>query len=366
MIRVLIVEDLKTEREFLRHLFETSGGIEVVGMATNGAEGVDLACRLEPDVITMDINMPVMNGYQATRMIMETCPRPIVILSASWDQTDVNLSFLALEAGATTAMAKPFGFGHSQHETSVQKLTTTVKAMAEVRVVTRYARYRTPEAPPLPPAANPAHRFTSSGKKVVVIGISTGGPPVLQSILSKLPADFPAPMLIVQHISPGFLGGMRDWLQNSTSLPLCIPQADCTAMPGTVYLAPDDYQMGITDSLDITLSKDAPEHSLRPSASYLFRQAVALGPRAIGCLLTGMGTDGARELAMMRQNGAITFAQDQKSSVIFGMPGEAIRLNGATFVMPPHQIAEKLTELLSDNHHPAINQIEERDYGYQD
>jgi len=362
MIRVLIVEDLKTEREFLRHLLESTGDMEVVGMAVNGAEGVELACQLAPDVITMDINMPVMDGYQATRNIMETCARPIVILSANWDPDDVNRSFRALEAGAVTAMAKPFGFGHSQHESSVHKLITTVKAMAEVTVVTRYARYRTQAAAPPHLLTSLPSKPTSERDRVVVIGISTGGPPVLLNLLSRLPADLPAPILIVQHISPGFLGGMRDWLQHSTPLSVRIPQADCNAEPGTVYLAPDDYQMGITNSLRITLNKDAPEHSLRPSASYLFRQAAALGPRAIGCLLTGMGSDGARELALMRQNGAITLAQDRESSVVFGMPAEAIRLNGATFVMPPDQIAAKLTELLVNSRSTASHQTKEEAY----
>ncbi len=344
MIRVLIVDDLKTEREFLRHLMEATGEIQVVGMAADGAEGVALACQLAPDVVTMDINMPVMDGYRATREIMETCPRPIVILSASWDPQDVNRSFRALEAGAVTAMAKPFGFGHSQHAASARKLTRTVKAMAEVKVVTHHRR-QSPPSSFQTPLSDEAAGVASPRRRVVVIGVSTGGPQALRILLAKLPGDFPAPVLVVQHISAGFLGGMRDWLQDVCPLRVHIPQAELTARPGTIYLAPDDYQMGITPALEVTLSKGALEHSLRPSASFLFRQAAKLGEGAVGCLLTGMGTDGARELALMRQRGAITFAQDEESSVVFGMPAEAIRLNGATFVLPPEKIADKLIEL---------------------
>lgn len=344
MIRVLIVDDLRTHREFLNHLLSSAPDIEVVGIAENGAVGVNLAKQLRPDVITMDIHMPMMDGYQATRQIMASCATPIIILTASWDENDVHHSMLALEVGAVTALEKPYGFGHPLHEKSVSHLLDTIRIMSGVKVVTRPLKYSTPSFEKVsPPTARPSS--TPVNARLVVVGVSTGGPPVLQKILSRFDEDFPASILIVQHISRGFLAGMRSWLQDTCRLPIHIPQTEETARPGNVYLAPDDMQMGIDSQYRITLKMDPPEHGLRPCAAYLFRHAAKFGRRAIGCLLTGMGKDGAEELALMRQNGAITFAQDEQSSVVFGMPGAAVELNGATYILPPEHIADKIREL---------------------
>lgn len=342
MIRILIVDDLRTQREFLKYLFSSQPDMEVVGMAENGALGAEMACALQPDVITMDIHMPVMNGYDATRLIMKTCARPIVIVTASWAPEDVRTSMRALEAGAVTALEKPYGFGHALHEESVRHLIETVRLMSEVRVVTRSRHSRKPGAVAVPPSRGPQATI-----KIVVIGVSTGGPPVLREMLSSFAADFPVPILIVQHISKGFLSGMRDWLQESSQLPIHIPKTGERARPGNVYLAPDDFQMAINDDDKIVLEVGDAEHGLRPSVSYLFRHAASYGRHAIGCLLTGMGRDGAEELGLMRTQGAITFAQDEASSVVFGMPGEAVRRGAASYIMPPAEIAAKINELVA-------------------
>jgi two-component system, chemotaxis family, protein-glutamate methylesterase/glutaminase len=185
---------------------------------------------------------------------------------------------------------------------------------------------------------------------LVAVGASTGGPPVLQAILAALPRDFSVPVLIVQHIAPGFTQGFADWLAQSSSLPIQIPVHGQTILPGQVYVAPDGFHMAVGPQGQIHLSTDEPENGLRPSVSHLFRSvAHAYGSRAVGVLLTGMGKDGAWELKLMKEQGAVTIAQDRDTSVVHGMPGEAIRVGGATYVLPPEKIRMALTSLVSAN-----------------
>jgi two-component system chemotaxis response regulator CheB len=183
--------------------------------------------------------------------------------------------------------------------------------------------------------------------KVVAIGASTGGPPAIEAILLKLPKDFCAPLLIVQHIAPGFVQGFADWLANSCRFPVGIATQNEFPLPGHAYVAPDGVHMGMEINGRIVLSKSEPENGLRPSVSYLFRSvAEVFGKNIVGVLLTGMGKDGAYELKMMKEKGAITIAQDKESCVVYGMPGEAVNLNAATYVLSPPKIAELLSGLL--------------------
>jgi two-component system chemotaxis response regulator CheB len=234
--------------------------------------------------------------------------------------------------------------GHPDHEATSRELVQTVKLMSEVRVVRRWPRVRPQPAPtlPMPP------RLTRAPAKVgvVAIGASTGGPPVLQTILAGLPQDFPAPVLIVQHIATGFVRGLIEWLAHSSRLPIHLATHGETMLPGHVYVAPDELQMKVRRGGTIVLARDAPENGLCPSVSYLFRSlAEVYGGEAVAGLLTGMGRDGAEELKLLREKGAVTFAQDKESSVVHGMPGEAIRLDAATFILPPEKIAAALTSL---------------------
>jgi two-component system chemotaxis response regulator CheB len=182
---------------------------------------------------------------------------------------------------------------------------------------------------------------------VVAIGSSTGGPPVLQAILSALPRDYAAPVLIVQHMAAGFVGGLVDWLRHSAGLAVDIASHGEPLCPGRAYLAPDGCHMGVEPGGRIGLSRSEPEHRLRPAVSFLFRTvAQVYGARAIGVLLTGMGRDGAPELKLLRDTGGVTIAQDAASSVVHGMPGEAIRLGGAMYALPPVRIAAALRSLV--------------------
>jgi two-component system chemotaxis response regulator CheB len=347
MIRVLVVEDSPTVREFLLQILCSDPAIEVVGTAETGEEALEAVERFRPDIITMDIHMPRMNGFDATRRIMETHPTPIVIVSGAADATDTAKAFRAIESGALAVLSKPAGLGHPEHEQTKAELVRTVKLMSEVKVVRRWPRYRPPEAVPETSLCKGIRlQTTQSQPRIVAIGASTGGPPVLQTILAALPKNFPIPVLIVQHIAAGFTQGLVDWLAQSSSLSVHIPTHGQSVLPGHVYVAPDGLHMAVGADGHVQLRLDEPENGLRPSVACLFRSvAKAYGPSAVGVLLTGMGKDGAWELKLMKEQGAVTIAQDRETSVVHGMPGEAIRLGGATYVLPPEKIRLALASL---------------------
>lgn len=346
MINVLVVEDSPVVREFLVHILSADPAIKVIGVANDGEEALEAVRQKKPDVITMDIRMPRMNGLEATRLIMESNPTPIVIVSGTLGAEE-EASFRAIEAGALAVLPRPLGFGHPEHETTARELIQTVKLMAEVKVVRRWPRTRQAEA--IKPASSPAEmglKRPSAKIKLVAIGASTGGPVVLQQVLSGLPKNYQIPVLIVQHIAAGFVHGFAEWLAQSAGFPVEVATHGEYLLPGRAYLAPDGFHMRVQMGHRIALSNDVPENGLRPSVAALFRSvALVCGPEAVGVLLTGMGKDGAEELRLMKEKGAITIAQDEKSSVIHGMPGEAIRLGAATHVLPPERIAAMLASL---------------------
>lgn len=349
MIRVLVVEDTLVAREFLVHTLNSDPGIQVVATASDGEEALEAVVQGAPDVITMDVHMPKLNGLDATRRIMETHPTPIVVVSGTSNGGQAALAFNALEAGALAVVERPHGIGHPDQEAMVANLIQTVKLMSEVRVVRRWPRRlvaanqdpATGVSLPIRTGIQPPPTV-----RLIAIGASTGGPPALQKLLSMLPADLSVPVLIVQHISPGFGEGFVEWLGKSSRLPIHVAMHGERALPGHVYLAQDGLHMGIGSDGRLLLTEDPPENGHRPSVSYLLRSVTqAFGQRAVGVLLTGMGKDGANELRLMKDSGAVTLAQDKESSVVHGMPGEAIQLGGATFVLAPDRIAEALASL---------------------
>jgi two-component system chemotaxis response regulator CheB len=360
MIRVLVVEDSSTVREFLLQILRSDPAIEVVGTAETGEEALAAVARTEPDIITMDIHMPRMNGFDATRRIMETHPTPIVIVSGAADATDTAKAFQAIESGALAVLHTPQSVGHPEHQQSATELIRTVKLMSEVKVVRRWPRCRSAEAVPEISLCKEIQLETSQSQpRIVAIGASTGGPPILQMILASLPRNFPVPVLIVQHIAAGFTEGLVEWLAQSSSLKVRVATHGQSVLPGQVYVAPDGLHMTVIADGRVQLTADEPENGLRPSVARLFRSVARVyGQSAVGVLLTGMGKDGAQELRLMKEQGAVTIAQDRETSVVHGMPGEAIRLGGATYVLPPEKIrmvlASLTTKTLGSNNERAM------------
>jgi two-component system chemotaxis response regulator CheB len=342
MISVLVVEDSRVEQELLVRVLETDPDVHVVAVAHDGAEAVELVDRYRPDVITMDLMMPRMDGFEATRRIMETTPRPIVVVSGSWGCEEVARAAKAIEAGAVAGVLKPRASAAEQHDELRQELLRTLKLVAGVKVVRRWARRRN---------GNDHSSIGEStaaidGLNVVAIGVSTGGPPVLEAVLSRLPSNFPVPILVVQHIAEGFVDGLIEWLRRSTHLGIHLAEQEQVAYGGQVYLAPDGYHMGIDEEGRILLEHAPCEYSQRPAVSYLFRSVGEVyGARAVGALLTGMGRDGAKELRDLREQGAVTIAQSAETCAVFGMPAEAIRLEAARYVLPPEEIGDLLCAL---------------------
>ena len=348
MIKPLLVEDSPAVREFLVHVLGSDPDIKVVGTAHDGEQALDAVQKHRPDVITMDIHMPKLDGLEATRRIMETHPTPIVIVSGSEKAGEVATAFSAMEAGAIAILPRPRGIGHPDHEATVSELIQTVKLMSEVKVIKRWPKAWRHAEVPRPAETNRAR--VEARVKIIAIGASTGGPPVLQTILAELPQDFPVPVLIVQHMAAGFTQGFVQWLAQTSSLPVHLAAHNEPIRPGHVYVAPDEFQMRVERGGTIVLTKDEPENGLRPSVSYLLRSvAEVYGHDAVAGLLTGMGRDGVEELRQLKDKGAVTFAQDKDSSVVHGMPGEAIKRDAVTLVLPPEKIAATLASLAKDS-----------------
>jgi two-component system chemotaxis response regulator CheB len=344
-IRVLVVDDSPVVAEFLTGVLNSDPQIQVVGTASDGREALEAVERLRPDVITMDIHMPRMDGFEATRRIMETRPTPIVIVSGTASIREVATNFKALEAGALAVAARPDGIGHVNYDRSAKELVDAVKLMSEVKVVRRWLRSK-----PCPTPADTAKLRAMVAPNlpihIVAIGASTGGPLVLQTIFSRLPKMFPVPLLVVQHMTPGFTGGFVEWLAESSGFPAQVAAAGESLLPGHAYVAPDDFHMGVNRDHRIVLTKDKRENGMRPAASCLFRSVEAVfGQNAVGVLLTGMGVDGAEELKKLREAGAVTIAQDEETSVVHGMPGQAIKIGAATHILSPESIAKMLGTL---------------------
>ncbi len=349
MIRVLIVEDSAVVRDLLVQVLSSDAEIQIVGAVASGEDALEVNRRTQPDVITMDIHLPKMDGFDTTRRIMETQPTPIVIVSGTPNLKEAAITFRAMEAGALAVVEAPPGVGNSEHQTAAAELLRTVKLMSEVKVVRRWVR------PPqgtgvgtYPTKSQPELKRQADDIRIVAIGASTGGPMALQTILSSLPSDFPVSLLVVQHMTRGFTSGFVEWLKGSCVLPVRVARDGERICSGQVYVAPDDAHMKVGHRETILLTKDELENGLRPSVSQLFRSiATVYGRNAVGVLLTGMGNDGSQELKLMKEKGAVTIAQDRESSVVYGMPGEAIKLEAATYVLSPDKIAAALTSLVN-------------------
>jgi len=344
VIRVLVAEDSATARALLVQILNADPGIRVVGEACDGVEAVEMAQRIRPDLITMDVHMPRLDGLEATREIMATAPTPIVIVTGSTRAREVESSMDTLRFGALDVLVKPPSPGSPGFESAARGLVAMVKSMAQVKVVRQWK----PGAPRASSAvAARGLSGESEGRRVVAVASSTGGPGALQVVLSGLPAGFAAPVLVVQHITPGFTAGLAAWLGSVGPLRVKVAEDGEALAAGTVYLAPDGRHLGTSARGTVALSDAPPLGGFRPSGSHLFASAAgAYGRLVTAVILTGMGDDGVAGLRAVRAAGGRVIAQDEATSVVFGMPAAAIAAGLTDDVLPLDAVAARLRELV--------------------
>lgn len=338
MIKILLADDSFLVRAVLRDALGCVNDMTVIGEAANGAEAVTMAQNLRPDLIIMDILMPVMDGLQATEAIMARCPTPILILSATLNDRDVKLAFTAIKKGALDVMGKPSGVNHENRE-FIDRLVEKIRLLARIRVIHHISRPRSLHVAPVP---------KPDGKRsILAIGASTGGPRAVMSIVKMLPADFNASVFIVQHISSGFARGFAQWLNLECALPVRLAESGELPRGGEVLVAPNDRHM-ILEGDRLELSDSPPVNSCKPSIDVFFTSLAEMkGAQTVGVLLTGMGKDGAQGLSLLHDSGSATIVQDEKSCVVFGMPKAAISLKAADEILPLAEIPAAITRIFS-------------------
>ena len=350
MINILLVDDSPTMRQLIRCILTSDPELNVVGEAKNGEEALKMVQELDPDIITMDIHMPIMDGYSAIRHIMAENPRPIIVLTSTESDIRLGITYKGMESGALMVFGKPHGLPGEDRE--ADDLIQAIKAMADVKVVRRRwpgnkGTHSSSFSPSALSPVKPLLKPPATAYKLVAIGTSTGGPPALRTILETLPATFPVPILVVQHITKGFTMGLAKWLNDTISLAVKVAENKERLKGGIVYIAPDDVHLQISWSGRVELSHAPPVDGHRPSVTSLFNSVASCkGASAVGVLLTGMGRDGADGLNAMKHKGSYTIAQDKESSVVFGMPKEAIALGAARDILHLNQIGSKLKQLV--------------------
>jgi two-component system chemotaxis response regulator CheB len=343
-VRVLIVDDSVVVRRVLKRMLESDPGIRVIGMAADGGQAVELTAQLRPDLVTMDLMMPGMDGLEATARIMAYHPTPVLFFSSYFDRDGVHSRFDALAAGALDVVEKPTLMPDDKWEAQADALVRKVRALARIPVIAHIrgshlqARKRT--------HTGRLAMVPGRAVDVAAIGVSSGGPRVLNEILPALPPDFALGLIIVQHMAEGFMPGLIEWLQQRCPLPVKVAAHGDAIVPGRILFAPDSSHLMVLASGRISLSNADPVNGHRPSVDVAFESiAKVYGPRAAGIVLTGMGSDGAAGLLAMRHAGAVTMVQNEESCVVFGMPRAAIDVGAAERIVTPAGLVESLRTL---------------------
>ncbi len=347
MIKILVADDSETEAALITQIIESEPDMKVIGVARNGKEAVDLTARLKPDLIAMDIQMPIMNGLEATRHIMSEYPTPIVVISSSVSSESVQATLPILEAGALSALAKPRNIFDSGFEETRKHITTTLRMMSEIKVAKKRIRSLTP--PENKESVIVEKKFPFSNAELLAIGVSVGGPLALKTIFSELPASFPLPIVVVQHMSMGFINGYIQWLDDCVKLHVKAAADLELLKKGMIYVAPDNYHLEvvrINGKLHAKLVKGCQVDGFYPSITVLLNSvAKQCGNKAIGALLTGMGSDGAQGLLEVKRAHGHTFIQDKESAVVFGMAGVAQSMGAVDDVVKLDAIANYLNDI---------------------
>ncbi|BDC47730.1 chemotaxis response regulator protein-glutamate methylesterase [Bryobacterales bacterium F-183] len=348
-LRVLIVEDSAVVREHLRRIIDADPRLEVAAMAASGEEALAIVDSVAPDVISMDIHLPGIEGLETTRRIMAQRPTPIVVVSGIARQ-DVNLSMEALKAGALSVVDKPVSSGHEDYAAMGSRLCTQLAIMSEVKVIRRREPSGLSSWQPVPPASPQKPNKVPAGAVkygLLAVAASTGGPNALVRLLNGLGTDFPLPIAIVQHMSPGFMDGFADWLNSTTPFACCVVHERVEMKRGCAYVAPSGLHL-VCRGIWADVEDGPPSGSHKPSANVLFGSVARGGIPAIGVLLTGMGDDGAQGMAELHRStvGTYTIAEDASTAVVYGMPAAAAKLGAVRESLPLESIAPRILELV--------------------
>lgn len=333
------MEDSRVIREFLEHIIGRDPRLEIAGSVESAEEALRILDRAAPDVISMDIRLPGMNGFEATQRIMCNRPTPIVVVSASVEREDLRITMNALRAGALTVLEKPVGTTSHDYEALAERLCTQLAIMSQVKVVRRHGLSRA--------VSNVSRLRLPSPGEYSVLGVvsSTGGPNALVQLLGALGKDFPLPILLVQHITSSFLEGFASWLDSVCPFGVEIVSGRTASRPGIVYIAAPDHHLRVERGY-LHVGSGDPVSAQRPSGTVLFQSmAKTYGSRALGVLLTGMGEDGAEGLLRIRESGGYTIAEDESTAVVYGMPAEAVRLGAVSESLPLPAIGPRILEL---------------------
>ena len=341
-VRVVVVDDSLVAREMLCQILGSDPSIEVVGTARDGQAAVEMVASLKPDLVTMDIHMPRMDGLEATERIMAFHPTPILVVSSSVHGQGIGRAFDALSAGALEVVKKPEPADWAELERIGRDLIHRVKLLANVKVITHLRGRRAGRPAPHEEAAH----LPAEGFRLVAIGSSTGGPSALATVLGALPVDLPAPVTVAQHIADGFVPGLVAWLDGMSKVKVKIAEDGEQPCPGIVYVSPTGGNLEIGSGGQLRFVPPAPGQLYVPSADSLFRSVARFyGCEAVGVILTGMGADGAAVLKALADAGGVTIAQDEKTSVVYGMPKAAVDTGAAREVLPIEGIGGRIAEL---------------------
>ncbi len=345
-VRVMVVEDSLVVRQLLVHIISRDLRLTVAAAVESAEEALQEIGRIQPDVISMDIRLPGMDGLEATRRIMTERPTPIVVIADSIEDSSLKISMNALRAGALTVVEKPVGVSSAGYASIADTICTQLYIMSQVPVVRQRSLSPWREARAFP-ATGPEPERGTARPSIMGIAASTGGPPALAKILSSLPEDFPLPILLVQHMGAPFMEGFASWLNGLLPLKVRLAQDQEIPTAGHVYVAPGDRHLLLSPAGTLKVSGEPPLGNQRPSATMLFQSmARSAGRRGLGVILTGMGEDGAQGLVELRQAGGYGLAEDESTAVVYGMPAAAARMGGVNVSLPLDLIAPRILKLV--------------------
>lgn len=344
MIRVLVVDDSAFMRKVLSDLFNAEADFTVLDTARNGQEAIDKVKKIKPDLITMDVEMPIMDGIKALEIIMREMPLPVVMVS-SLTRTGAEATIRALELGAVDFIAKTAG-----PISTISGIQTELLEKCRAAVKANFSQLVKANTNPMPPIlrSSPISASIRGDERIVAIGTSTGGPRALQEVLTRLPGNLPCGVVIVQHMPPGFTKSLADRLNSLCALMVKEAENNDLVKPGLVLIAPGDFHMNLQQTASgiiVKLNQTPPIGGHRPAVDPMFETVAQIyGRKAVGVILTGMGHDGAKGMQQIKQRNGYTIAEDQSTAVVFGMPKSAIELNVIDKVVPLQLVADEIVK----------------------